>query len=508
MTQLAGPGIDIYKLYKPLRNQLRTLNLEGLLTLITQVARDPLMSAVLKVRNPHGQLFDVYSWELHLIAREALLHAPLDQTKKWPDTRHLLELVSHLRRISEGISREKINSSADAAQALHPLIHQQARWQHARDWDRFYRVYRIYNRDNVRPLLEAAVGMRLNTINTLTFAIAGFAHRWPAIISNQDYSSVGVSDEERDAYFSLFGAPLADLHDAIKQRARYDESWAFTWNPFESTPLIQLRADRPHEYLCPVPQLLLRRATESLFFDLGSSGAKFDNPYGQAFQDYVGDVLRAQFKRPEHSVIEEHRYWVNKNQKHGVDWIVSDSSGHVMIECKTRRLKVDAKAIVDGELLTTALDELAAIVVQHYKNVRDALDGKTHWKPDGRPVFPFIVTFEDWYLFAPHVVERLHDLVHERLTRLGHAVMLESFPFIVTSIAEFEMAGQAIALIGIDKFCANRVASANRHFSLATHAQYAFPETQVTHERLFENGAKELFGHLSHLMDLPGPEHR
>lgn len=503
MTDSDASAIDIYDLYKPLRNQLRKLDTQGLLTLIWQVSRDPLGPAVIKVRDASGRSCEIYCWELHLLAREVLLHATCDPGRKKPGMRDFFELINHLRRISDGTSEKAIHSSESAARSLHPLIHQQARWQHARDWDRFHRAFRIYNRDDVRPLLEAVVGVRLSTIYTLTFAIAGAAQTSPAIVANNDYSFLGISNEERDAYFAMVSAPLAFLRDAIEQRQRYDESWAYTWNPLEGTPLIQLNADRPHQYLCPLPQFLLRRATESLFFDLGKSKAKFDNPYGTAFQEYVGDVLRAQFKGPLHRVLEEQTYRVNRNQKHGVDWIVSDASGHIMFECKTRRIKVDAKAITDGSLLTEALEDLCAIVVQHYKNVHDARRGLTRWKPDGKPVYAIIITYEDWYLFAPHVVQRLDNLVHEELTRIGLAELMESSPFIVTSIAEFEAAGQAIAQIGIDTFCASRVAAADRHFGLGRHAPYAFSNIPVTYHRLFENSGEEMFGHLSHLMDLP-----
>ncbi|MET3135638.1 hypothetical protein AAKU55_005952, partial [Oxalobacteraceae bacterium GrIS 1.11] len=478
-TQHSIPTIDIYDLYKPLRNDLRQLDMHGLLTLLWNVTKDPLGGSVFKLQNAFGNAFEIYLWEVHLLAREAVLQAGFDKGLKQAENKDLLKLVNHLRRIAENTSMRTIHSSESAARALHPLIHQQARWQNTREWDRFHRAFRIYGRDDVRPLLETVVGMRLSTIYSLTFAIAGAAARSPRILSNSDYSFMGISEQERDAYFRMVGASLSSIRERIEQRQRYDESWPFTWNPLEGTPLIKLWDDRPDHYFCPFPQLLLRRATDSLFFDLGKSEEKFVNPYGIAFQVYVGDVLRAQFKAPIHQVLEEQTYRVKRNLKHGVDWIVSDPSGHIMFECKTRRLKVDAKAVVDGNVLTDAIEELATIVVQHYKNLHDALQGVTHWKPDGKPVYPIIVTLEDWTLFAPHVINQLHILVHERLSILGFGALLDSCPFIVTSIAEFEQAGQAIAQIGIDKFCGNRAASGNRHFGLSAHAPYAFPDIDI-----------------------------
>jgi hypothetical protein len=497
--------IDMYDLYKPLRNHLCTLNLQALLELIWVVQRGREHSVEIRFRDAtDGAMVEIFRWELHLLAREALLHASLEVGQKQPVVRDLIKLGNCVRRISDGISRKTINSSAGAMRAFHLLIHQQARWQHARDWDRFYRVFRIYNRDDIHQLLHDVLGVRLSTIYTLTFAIVGGAQRSPPrILATNDYTFMGISAKERDAYFAMVGASHASLRETIKERAKYDERWAFTWNPLEASPLIQLRAHRPDEYLCPLPELLLRRVTESLFFDLARSDENFGNPYGKAFQSYVGDVLHAQFKGPMHCVLEEQEYWVKKNKKHGVDWIVSDATGHLILECKASRIRVDAKAVVDGAPLTDAIGSLTKAVVQHYKNIDDALKGKTNWQPDGKPVFPFIVTLEDWYLIAPHVVEMLQSQVHEELGKLGLAELLDRAPFIVTSISEFESAGQAIAQIGINRFCSSRVKLPERHCGLSMHTSHAFPEIIVGYQRLFAQSGQEMFGHLRHLMDLP-----
>lgn len=506
MKQHGKSAFDIYDLYEPLRDDLRKIDTLELLTLLWQVSKVPESEVVIKLHGTSGGVCDIYLWEIHLLARETVLQSAFEKKRRKVQNEDIVKLVNHLRRIDESISKKTINSAESAVRAMHPLIHQQTRWQRSRDWDRLHRAFRIYNRDDVRPLLEAIVGMRLSTIYSLTFAIVGAAERSPAVLSNIDYTFMGISDKERDAYFSSFGASLSAIREDIERRQHYDKSWAFTWNALEGTPLIKLWDDHPHHYLCPFPQFLLRRATDSLFFDLAKS-EDFANPYGMAFQFYVGDVLLAQFKGPIHRVLEERTYEATKKLlKHGVDWIVSDTSGHIMFECKTRRLRVDAKAMADGEALTKSIDDLAAIVVQHYKNLHDALQGLTHWRPNGKPIYMFVVTLEDWYLFAPHVTEQLDNLVRERLSKLRLESLLNSSPFVVTSVAELETAGQAIAQIGIDKFCANRVASGNRHFALSMFAPQAFPDIDVRYERLFEGSGEEMLGHLSHLIDLPSSD--
>ena len=73
---------------------------------------------------------------------------------------------------------------------------------------------------------------------------------------------------------------------------------------------------------------------------------------------------------------------------HGTDWILSDKTGHIFIESKTKRLTVNAKTLSDLVALDKDLAIMAKAIVQHYKNIRHALSGKSKWKPDGRPIYP------------------------------------------------------------------------------------------------------------------------
>jgi hypothetical protein len=93
----------------------------------------------------------------------------------------------------------------------------------------------------------------------------------------------------------MVGADLFSIRQSLEGPQRYDESWAYSWNALEATLLVRLRDNRLHEFLCPVPDLILRRVTEGLFYDRGKSKLAFGNAYGHAFERYVGDVLRVQF---------------------------------------------------------------------------------------------------------------------------------------------------------------------------------------------------------------------
>lgn len=148
--------MNIYDLYKPLRNDLSKLELGSLLHLIWRVQSGPTASATVDVRDEvTGRVIaSIYKWELHILAREALAQSKIDSKQKRADRGDLFKLVTHVRRITTAITQRTIDSGEGAFRTLHPLMHQQARWQHTQDWDRFFRAFRIYNSEKVRPMLE------------------------------------------------------------------------------------------------------------------------------------------------------------------------------------------------------------------------------------------------------------------------------------------------------------------------------------------------------------------
>jgi DNA-directed RNA polymerase subunit N (RpoN/RPB10) len=496
--------IDIFDLYKPLRNDIRKLALRPALARIWQYQQCVGASGVLKLRTrASGPDFDIYVWELHVLCREILLHAAGDQDGLSTST-GLFRFINHIRRISEGTSGRTIDSGGSAMRALHPVIQQQARWQYARDEARVFRAFHIYSDRELAPIFEQTTGLTVGSVYTLALAIRGMATQHVGTSSALDCSPVGVTCEARDAFFKMTGTTVEELRTALAERQRYDEGWAFTWNALEACPLINLDKGRTPVFWCPLPDLLLRRVTEGLFYDLLKSDMPFGDKYGRAFERYVGKVLREVFDSDRFSVAGEQPHEIIKgHMKHGVDWIVSDTTGNIFIESKARRLKQEAKEIAEGGSLEQSLDDLAIAVVQLYKNVSNAINGRSKWIYNGLPSYPFVVTYEDWYLFTPQVVDYLIECVKRRLEKAHLSQSLtETMPFFVTSIAEFETAGQAVAHLGIERFCAARAISEYRHFRLSDFAVAAFPGEDITYRAVLENSWDEIFPQLKHVLNV------
>jgi hypothetical protein len=155
-----------------------------------------------------------------------------------------------------------------------------------------------------------------------------------------------------------------------------------------------------------------------IFYDLVKT-SDFDNPYGDSFQVYVGEVLYAVCKPPRFTILAEEPYFVGSDKFHGVDWLLSDDTGHLFIEAKTKRLTLGARIRSNDAAVEKDLMTMATAIVQHYRNIRDALDQKTRWVPNGKPVYPLILTLEDWFIFSPRITEILNKHVRRLLVDQG-----------------------------------------------------------------------------------------
>jgi hypothetical protein len=137
-----------------------------------------------------------------------------------------------------------------------------------------------------------------------------------------------------------------------------------------------------------------------------------------------------------------------KERSAQTDWLVEQNGTHAaFVECKTKRLRRDAKAhIVDLEVFEADVGALADCVVQLYRTI---IDYEAGFYPNlafaaGRQVYPVVVTMEEWYPFG-EVRRRLHEFVQARLAAGGLAGdLVQRMPYCVMSAAELEMAGQTV----------------------------------------------------------------
>jgi hypothetical protein len=93
------------------------------------------------------------------------------------------------------------------------------------------------------------------------------------------------------------------------------------------------------------------------------------------------------------------------------------------------------------------------------------------------PIYPLVVTLEEWYLFSPLTTAYVHRQVKALLERSCiDPRVADDMPYTVASIDEMELVGQIFDRTGLGTFFARKTESTHRHTMLAGFAWTCFEE--------------------------------
>lgn len=357
---------------------------------------------------------------------------------------------------------------------MHRIAHRQFPWQLSFGLAPQARALKIFGTPKMNALVELEFGVPIQPLLQLGLAFLGDVWQRPAFSTRQDYTEIGVSLDISQRCLGRLSSDVPTLREELRTRQRLDHDWLYAWNALEQWPLLRFDSDRPEFVLCPMPRFLLRRMTSGLYFDVVKLKG-FDEAFGEAFQDYLGDVLKKCCTRPSMECRPETPYTLKGQRRHGPDWIVSDETAHVIIEAKAKRLRVESKTVADASALDDDLEMMAKAIVQNYRNIDDALRGRSGWSPRGLPVFPVILTLEDWFLLSPRYTARLRNRVEGLLVESGLDVaVLRDMPYTVASAVEFEFAIQVMTARSIAEVLHAKTEPPQRDWLLLPFLQGAF----------------------------------
>lgn len=449
--------MDIYDLYKPLRNKVQHLNqFDALADIWHYFQLKENNVAVFNIDKGPGEQ-QPYSWELSILAREILISASSEGTKRLLPTNELARIGNILKSVGDNISGRSLRSHINPDEVLihvHRIAHQQFHWQQDRAEIDLFRYLLLYSDPNLNGFVKSAMDMDIYDLIFTTFDCLSQLRKGP-ILNVKNLNSIGDS-YSNETYFKNFSLSIENLVVRARESQRYDETWEFSWNPLEASPLILLPQKEIPLYFCPIPRMLVRRVSQGLYYDLYKLPG-FDNAYGAAFENYIGRNLLKAFKSPLFTLHPQRPFTVGKQRHDGIDWLLEGSDANLFIECKCKRLTLPAKVLPDIAAIKKDLEVMASAIVQTYKNMELAEKGFSNWNPNGRPCYPVIITLEDWALFAEPVMKVLTEIIEEKLVADGLPPNLyQERPYTIISSRHFDAHCQNIAEIGINKVFAKK----------------------------------------------------
>lgn len=488
----------MFEHYKPLRNFLRGFNLwSGLGTtyFYMQYLRfdvalpEQLQSPALRLGRSHLDA-GLHAHLVELLARELVLNAQPRAGKKlnmWGPAFKAMDMIHRLDDKSWGLHGSR---SDDIMLQLSRIAFKQFPWQSPLTNGLLARYHRLYGHPLVAPMVEAEFGMTANELFQLILLLVEEMLHSPVLAFAFLPAAEPSIREPVLALSDRLSRSNDDLRSMTMERQSFDVNWAYSFNPLRAFPLIH--AGNPRSMMCPAPPLLVQRLTDGLYFDLIKADKRFGHAAGKAFETYLGDVAakigQGRFE------LQEERCW-GKPERRSVDWIMSDHSATLFVECKLGRLDIASQTELSTQPpFVAAIERLAGHVGQLFASLADALaDGYPHWQWDGRPLHPIVVTFHEWFCFGPFFYTHLDRLVAVEFDRRGlDHELLERHPYTVCSIDEFEGLLMASHSSTIDTVMAAKTATGHRQSLTRGFLAERYPGSLSNAMGTFEDGMDQV----------------
>ncbi|MBC8745914.1 hypothetical protein OKW43_004886 [Paraburkholderia sp. WC7.3g] len=472
--------------YEPLRHLMRGFPLEDSLPVVWQLSRH------VSGYGDHGisgcpfpdLRTKIFPFQLSLLCRELLLNGTLRgegrNLSRWQDLAAAVNAIMAFSDKVSGVTQDTFQLE------LHRIGQQQLPSQRRFSVSKFMRYVLLYEHAAVAPMFEKALEMSAREYSILGFVTYTQFSKGPRFVTNLDLTRLGVRDSSRDKFFDRMSGHFSLARASLDDARRFDHTWQYTFNFLDDKPLVSLDSLHPERVYCPEPERAMARFTDGIFYLLLGQ-PEFGNAFGCAFEGYAGRVIERACSSGHIVVDRERPFFVGKKINHGADFILSDATGNVFVECKTKRLALRGRVAASQNDLDEELDVLAGAVVQNYRNIRLALHGQTHWKKNALPSMNLVVTLADWNLLSPQAWFDLHARIEEQLERKGLSGIQSEVPYAIVSVEAFEEFCCAINSSSINDVTGPVFSARGGEWQLGGQVQSRYPEAVRISEQLFRD---------------------
>jgi len=368
----------VFSFYTPLRNHLRKADLEGSLRAVhAHVQHQQFGKAIPPyIRNtPFGYNqaksftdfinFHVFPWELEVIAKELLIHgANIGGEKTLEDWNYLAGAVNKLKSLENEISKIYINKNKVLLE-FHRMAHRQFKWQVRPNLQILARYWKIYIDKELSKIIQKATRLSVNDMYLVGIALIGFYVDKLALFYPPNIEIKGVGLNVLNNFLAHFAKDYDSLKNQLLQEQLLDERYMYAFNSLRAYPIVKMNYQDRSALVCPIPQLLYDRLIAGVYYEIYNQKG-FDAAFGDSFQKYTGEVLRAGGKKIQ--IFPEKSYGGRRSKRKSVDWIICDKKSAIFLECKTKRLTFGAKGWLPYYVSKRAIEDLTIGLAEELKD--------------------------------------------------------------------------------------------------------------------------------------------
>jgi hypothetical protein len=360
-----------------------------------------------------GNDFFMGPWTLETLVNEALTHPPapanprrLLNTKLWQSFTSLFRLINDI----EGAESLDDIPEGEILAAMPRIGWRQFGWQVGyKTASRMFRAWWLYNSPEANEHFEKKYGISLERFCFVAFGIAVQLAEYPAVRTDSQMTSVGISDAEREAAFSVIAKTSAEARKEARQVRAGKGQIAYKPSILRRWPLISIRTGDRVEAFCPIPTLLYLRFSDGLFYDLvGNDNVR--RIIGERFESYAVEITK-HYLGGQFQVLPEVGYGTKAQPAKTPDVrVVSQQNAlRVVIECKARKIPFKVLSSPNPYLENEEIyDELIKGVCQIWRFISDVRRqaADKNWSISDDAV-GLVLLLEPWLQMSSQTVDQI-----------------------------------------------------------------------------------------------------
>lgn len=388
------------------------------------------------ILGPHA----IYPWELETLANELLTTTKgpcwLFNCRDWNAIGRLINLLRALENAVYGARRGELNILVEMGR----IGARQFPWQ--RGYFGIPQLYRnafVYGQGECAAYLRESIALTASDMTLVGFSLLSVFYPEPAIRPVSDLQLIhewGISQDSLRQTIGRIALPLADVRREAETLRDIDAPTAYKPSILRQYPCI-LVGHRSRVMVAPLPDLIMDRVSNGLFYDVIGGGGAVRDEIGRRFEAYSFALLSEMLAGPQ--FLPEATYRTRLGPIATPDILMLDGDGAVQlaIECKASRMSVTARF---GEVPEEdrGYEEIAKGVMQLWRffaHSRQQIP-PNHLAADAQGM---ILTMDEWFAGRSTVIPQILRRANELADASAHEIPLgDRRPVAFCTISELE----------------------------------------------------------------------
>lgn len=355
----------------------------------------------------------IYGWRLETLINELLATdkkaaarsrgGKVFNCHQFHSLAYVADLLREIEDAEDGISL----ASGDVLQHIPRIGHRQFEWQSGiATLVDMYRSTRLFAGPKANACFVARHGMSLTDFMKCGFAVYALAQHSP-VIQHDVEGMVGarmIGLEEYASALKLLTVPIQQARKMAKANRIASRGTGYGRSVVRDFPCVALESGAT---IVPLRDLVFWRITSGLYYDgIAEDAGDIRNEFGERFESYCADLFARSW--PELSIERESEYQVGKRPFRTPDLRFVESGRIRMVgECKSKRMRLEAKFSSSADEVTEFLAELVKAAVQvwtYFRNVRTGQHVEDRLADDACAV---VLSLDPWLQLSHGRYERI-----------------------------------------------------------------------------------------------------